>query len=67
MIDSEINRFYNIDFPLSVENMESWQHMCGLFKWHISGRNVNMCCAENNIEKIAWPEERVNAGYEEVI
>lgn len=56
MMNSEIEKFYRTENLPSSNELDFWQHRCGLFNWHISGENVSMCCTDPELKKISWPD-----------
>jgi hypothetical protein len=66
MTGLNIEDFYLTEIRPTNDGLKSWQHMCGLFQWHISVQNVSLCCPKMDLDKIAWPEKGINPGSEGV-
>lgn len=54
-MNSDIDRFYTPDGPFIKHGTNFWQHGCGIFQWHLSEHNVNLCCPTAEFNKITWP------------
>lgn len=62
-LDSE--RFYIPEDPFWEYKASFWQHGCGLFQWHLSPDNVDICCSASEFDKISWPNivrQKVSGG-----
>jgi len=52
---SNIEQFYFSKNSLPDHKKNYWQHKCGLFQWHLSENNVNLCCEDMGFREITWP------------